>query len=868
MALYGQDSSPTHKLDAYQILLIAAQKLNETPEIPVIMHQLIISALDLTNSAGGMYGLKKNDKLVFTKYIDHNGVRPIDYSFSKGYGVHGWVMEHCSPYYSNDSEHDPYVVPEIQKTLGFYNLADVPILSRSGELLGSFEIHNTLDRRPFTEEDIKILTILANMAALAIENARLIEHKDHSQAMINHRLEFEEIIAKLSSDFINMKFDEIDSQIKLALQAVAEFFCVDRSYIFQYSNNHKTMSNTHEWCRKGIAPHIDRLQNIPVEAFPWIDERLKRFEIIQVDRVEEMPSDAEAEKTEFKLESILSIVIVPMVCRGKLVGFIGLDTVLYEALWNKEVIALLRLVGEIFANALDRKRSEEALRDSEQRYRELIETMNEGIGMTDENYVFTYVNAQLARMLGYARDEMIGRHLTSFLNEENKRLMESQIAKRRKGESGLFELAWTTRDGKEIYTLISPKGFFDESGNFKGSMGVLTDITDRKIAENQLKESEERFRSLVETTSDFIWEVNQDGIYTYVSPKVKDLLGYEPQECLGKTPFHFMPADEAQKVASQFLDLLEAHEPFANLENINCHKDGRLVVLETSGVPVFDGSGKFCGYRGVDRDITERKHFQARLQDLNRELDSKNKELEAILYAAAHDLRSPLVNITGFSHELSISCDQMCSAIGKTPVKLDDEVLTIVRQSIPESLNYITSSIGKMDSLISGLLKVSRLGVASQKIETLDMNTIILDILKSFEYQTKEKGAIVEVGDFPACVGDESQVTQIFLNLLTNAIKFLDPSRQGVIKITGSVNDSESIYIVSDNGIGIAKQHQDKIFGIFYRLEPEKTSGEGLGLTIVRRLAERNNGKIWVESEPGKGSKFFVSLPAARGVIL
>lgn len=136
------------------------------------------------------------------------------------------------------------------------------------------------------------------------------------------------------------------------------------------------------------------------------------------------------------------------------------------------------------------------------------------------------------------------------------------------------------------------------------------EITERKRAGEALKESEERFRSLVETTSDWIWEVDEEAVYIYASPKVNDILGYEPEEVVGKTPFDLMPEDEAKRVTNLFLDISRERKPFERLENVNQHKDGQLVVLESSGVPILDANGKFLGYRGVDRNITERKRAE------------------------------------------------------------------------------------------------------------------------------------------------------------------------------------------------------------------------------------------------------------------
>lgn len=165
----------------------------------------------------------------------------------------------------------------------------------------------------------------------------------------------------------------------------------------------------------------------------------------------------------------------------------------------------------------------------------------------------------------------------------------------------------------------NPEELFD--GEPDGSVGfVEDDDMERKTKDKDtyyegLRVSEERFRSLVETISDWVWEVDQNGKYTYASPKVKDLLGYEAEEVIGKTPFDFMPEDEAERIGKAFRNIAESKEPFAGLENMNLHKDGRRVVLETSGMPFLDGSGNLLGYRGIDRDITERKKTEETLRE-------------------------------------------------------------------------------------------------------------------------------------------------------------------------------------------------------------------------------------------------------------
>jgi signal transduction histidine kinase len=266
------------------------------------------------------------------------------------------------------------------------------------------------------------------------------------------------------------------------------------------------------------------------------------------------------------------------------------------------------------------------------------------------------------------------------------------------------------------------------------------------------------------------------------------------------------------------------------------------------------------------RSMQEINDKVVELDRVNSELEGKNKEMESMIYTASHDLRSPLVNIQGFSQRLEKAVTDINTRLAQddVPEKVRTDLARTLNERIPSALGFIKASSLKMDMLINGLLRLSRAGRAQLTIEPLDMTLVLRAVVDSLAIQAHQAGATIRVDPLPACLGDSTQINQVFSNLIDNAIKYRDPARPLEVHITGSSDGQRARYEVTDTGLGIAEKFQPRVWELFHRLDPNgPIPGEGLGLTMVQRILARHGGGITLASSPGKGSCFTVELPAA-----
>jgi chemotaxis family two-component system sensor kinase Cph1 len=381
-----------------------------------------------------------------------------------------------------------------------------------------------------------------------------------------------------------------------------------------------------------------------------------------------------------------------------------------------------------------------------------------------------------------------------------------------------------------------------------------------------LTESEQRMRAILDTAVEGIITINERGVVDLINPAAEKIFGYRAEEVIGQNVSMLMPlpySAEHDRYLGNYHNTGEARIIGIGREVVGRRKDGTVFPMDLSVSEVRLPNRRL--FTGFVRDISERKRAEKQLAHYARTLGEKNKELETIVYVASHDLRSPLVNIQGFSQELELACRDLQKLLDQSAGAQVDKaaVQKIIQRDVDESLEFIKAGVARMDQLLAGFLRFSRLGRAAIKLERLNMNELVGTVLKAMEFQVQQAGAKVTVGDLPRCNGDAVQVNQVFSNLIDNALKYRAPERPCELRITGRLEAGMAVYEVADNGRGIAPSHQGKIFEIFHRLDPSAGEGVGLGLTIAQRSLERQDGRIWVESVPDVGSRFMVSLPAA-----
>ena len=485
------------------------------------------------------------------------------------------------------------------------------------------------------------------------------------------------------------------------------------------------------------------------------------------------------------------------------------------------------------------------LAESEADYRRLIETMNDGFWVIDAQGQIRFANDTLARFLGYSVSELLDKSAFDLFDEAHSEIFMKQMGERQEGKAGNYEIQMIRRDGTHITCLVRSAPRVNAAGQFIGVFANITDISARKQLEDRLRASEQDYRDLFDNMQDVFCRIGDEGEIVAMNRAGARVLGFEkPEDAIGRKLKGFCTSRSEYRRFEKEL----GEKGF--LEDYIIHlrrKDGQTLAMSVNAHILIDPRGWPSGIDVVFRDVSERARMEHQLQSYASDLEKKNEELESLIYSITHDFKSPLLVVGGMVNRLQRVAS---SCLGEKEL---------------EYLQWIRINVNKMERMVGDLLDFYRADKTLIPFETVSTGALVDTVIRDVEPLAKEKGVILhKKGPFAIVQGYRSRLYQVLYNLVENAIKYSDRTKGAVVEIGCVLGNREHLFRIRDNGPGIPREHQSKVFQIFYTLEPEAVSGTGIGLSIARKIIQRHGGRIWVESEPGEGATFYFTLPVSR----
>jgi PAS domain S-box-containing protein len=494
-----------------------------------------------------------------------------------------------------------------------------------------------------------------------------------------------------------------------------------------------------------------------------------------------------------------------------------------------------------------RKDAEKHLAQMEGRYRGLLEAAPDAMVVVNQDGDIVLLNLQAERQFGYRRDELLGQKVKNIIPEG---FAERLIADETRTDSEALaqqigtgiELIGLRKDGSEfpIELMLSP---------LQSTEGILItaairDISVRKNAEKYLAQMEGRYRGLLEAAPDAMVVVNQEGDIVLLNLQAEKQFRYRRDELLGQKVKNIIPEGFAERLIADRLRSAEdarAQQIGTGLELTGRRKDGSEFPIELMLSPLESAEGTLV--TAAIRDISVRKDAEKLLAQKVEELSRSNEELGQFAYIASHDLQEPLRMVASYTQLLS----------RRYTGKLDADA--------DEFIAFAVDGASRMQRLIRDLLAYSRVGTKNNDLQDISSEDALRQAIINLQGAIEDSGALVTHDRLPTVLADETQLIQLFQNLIGNAIKYQNP---GIPKIhISAVRNDQAVWVFSvrDNGLGIEPQYFDKIFGVFQRLHKrEEFAGTGIGLAICKKIVERHGGGITVESQLGQGSTFHFAL--------
>lgn len=491
-------------------------------------------------------------------------------------------------------------------------------------------------------------------------------------------------------------------------------------------------------------------------------------------------------------------------------------------------------------------KEEQAFQDSERKFRSLIEHSADAIMVVDENSVAVFASDSLYRIMGQTPEEVIGVRTLKYVHPDDRPLLENHIKNviNNPGKPITIIYRRIKKDGTVIWCEGVAINFLEDPA-IKGIVVNFRDITERIKAEQALRHSEKKFRSLIENSSDVIVVADKDMNIVFISDSVYRFTGFYPDEIIGLKSMYLSHPDEKERIKEFISNVHNTPGLPQKIVYRTLKKDGSVIWCERVTTNLLHDPA-INGIVSNFRDITEQYKYEQALQESNEVLKKTNMELDRFVYSVSHDLRAPLSSILGVIEFAETETDE---------------------DSMLELLGMLKSSVKKLDGFVLDILNYSRNARVNVEIEKINFNELVSDIVRDLRFMNNGNSNVtitINIDTDANLYSYKSRLKMIVSNLLANALRYHDPNKPGpYVNILVKNNDGGVAISIQDNGIGISKDQHTKIFDMFYRASVA-SEGTGIGLYIVKETVEKLNGRIELNSEPGRGSDFTVFLPTIK----
>ncbi|MCP4600192.1 MAG: PAS domain S-box protein [Proteobacteria bacterium] len=675
-----------------------------------------------------------------------------------------------------------------------------------------------------------------------------ITERKQAEELIRYRLRLEKMANEVSVSFVNAEAAGIDDAINSALEKIARFAGANRSSLFLFSDDLELLTNTHEWCDNPQDSQIALLQNIPFSTFGWHREELLQHKTISISKLEDYPKEAKGEREWIKEHGFRALLFIPLLKQGHLQGGVGFyGETGKEVTWPSEFVNMLETAGNIILNILERRQAEEALRESEAKWRSLTENSPDTIMTVDINGTIQFMNRVLDDVSG--RSDVIGTSVYEYVPPEHKDIVRTAIGRVfGTGTSERYQISVKNLEGSIVGWFETRVGPVFDGETIVAATLASHEITERRQAEIAIRRSERWLSTTLSSIGDAVITTDVDSKIFFMNPVATVLTGWELEEAKDRPlvdVFDIISEETLQPVENLVSKVLKgkSEEGAAN-HTILISKDGTRRPIADSGAPITDNGGEILGIVLVFRDITAAREQEA-IQRQNQKLQS----IGTLAAGVAHEINNPLNGIMNYGELIRIRLDSESPLIdfAKGIVEESQRIAIIVRNLLSFSRqDRETHSPVNMADIVTDMLSLTMTAFRKDQIN------VLLDI----------------PDDLPKIKCRDQQIMQVLANLLNNARDALnerypdyDDDKVVTISITPFEKESKPWIrtTIEDQGTGISKDISDIVFDPFYTTKP-RDEGTGLGLSISHGIVKEHGGDLWFESIEAEYTRFHLDL--------